>query len=102
MADYIRLSEPPKWCIQYPQCSACVVDLEFDDEWTCPMCGTTWGADAGDGDKGTLYAEWAGEDATGPAVSEDEAHHWGHYYEQAGRHERWPGLFAKPVRPDSK
>ncbi|HUX69179.1 MAG TPA: hypothetical protein VMV41_01585 [Cellulomonadaceae bacterium] len=73
MSDYLRLTEAPTWCISYPTCSVCCVDLEYDDDWMCPSCGTSWDSGSSDGDTGTLYGDWAGEPATGPEVTEDEA-----------------------------
>lgn len=103
MSDYIRLSEAPTWCIQYPTCSACLVDLETDcDGWTCPVCGTYWDMQASDGDQGTLYAEWAGEEATGPVVTEDEARRWGDYYERLERHRLLPKFCPKPTPPSER
>jgi predicted RNA-binding Zn-ribbon protein involved in translation (DUF1610 family) len=102
MSDYIRLSEPPYWCIQYPLCSACSVALETEgDGWTCPVCGTSWDMRANDGDTGTLYAEWAGEEATGPIVPEADAYRWGDYYERLERHRRMPEFCPEPKRPAS-
>ena len=100
MSDYIRLNEPPHWCIQYPTCSACDVDLMTDgDGWLCPACGTLWGMQANDGDKGTLYADWSGEKSTGPRVSNDEAYKWGEYRERMERHRLLPGIIQEPERP---
>lgn len=100
MSDYIRLSEPPMWCIQYPTCSACCVDLETDcDGWTCPVCGTSWDTGANDGDKGTLYADWSGEEPTGPACTEDEARAWGDYHWRMQRHRILPEFCPEPKRP---
>ena len=100
MTEYIRLTEPPQWCIQYPTCSACTTELDTDgDGWTCPTCGTSWDMDANDGDTGTLYADWSGEEPTGPEVASDDAHHWGYYREQMGRHQMFPDLVPEPTRP---
>lgn len=100
MTDYIRLAEPPRWCIQYPTCSACDVELETDgDGWTCPCCGTTWSMDAGDGDTGTLYADWSGEEATGPLVTSGDAWRWGDYRRRMASHRRFPDLCPEPSRP---
>ena len=100
MTDYIRLTDPPKLCIQYPTCSACSVDLTTDGHgWTCPVCGTRWAMDAGDGDKGDLYSDWFGVPATGPVVAEADAHRWGYYHERMALHRRWPNQFPKPHRP---
>lgn len=103
MADYIRLTEPPHWCIQYPTCSACGTDLETDgDGWTCPSCGTQWPQTANDGDKGELYAAWSGEEPTGPVVANDEAWRWGDYQERTENHRRWPDLFPAPKAPEPR
>jgi hypothetical protein len=59
----VRYDEPPQFVLHYPTCSACMVDLEHDgDGWQCPKCGTAWDSNAGDGDDGELYPDWAGED----------------------------------------
>lgn len=103
MSDYIRLAEPPAWCLEYPTCSACAVDLDTDgDGWTCPTCGTSWGMDAGDGDRGTLYADWAGEEPTGPQVTQGDAWRWGDYHERMERHRRLPDFCPKPTPPTSR
>jgi hypothetical protein len=99
-ADYIRLNEAPRWVVQYPQCSACAVDLETDgDGWTCPVCGTAWAMNAGDGDVGELYPNWSGEVATGPLVHEQEAFLWGSYHERMERHKLFPNTYPEPRRP---
>lgn len=100
MTDYIRLAEAPRWCIQYPICSACTVELDHDgDGWTCPVCGTSWDTDASDGDTGTLYADWAGEEPSGPFVSEGDAYVWGSYHKRLERHRLLPEFCPKPERP---
>lgn len=100
MADYIRLSEPPMWCVQYPTCSACDVSLDTDgDGWTCPTCGTFWDMHAMDGDRGELYASWAGEEPTGPDVPEGDAWRWGDYRVRMERHRAFPDLCPKPTPP---
>lgn len=97
---YVRLSEAPAWCIQYPTCSACEVELDTDGGgWTCPNCGTSWDMQAGDGDRGCLYADWSGEESDGPIVTESEARAWGHYRDRLEAHRRWPDLVAEPKRP---
>ena len=59
---YVRYAEPPQFVLNYPTCSACVVDLDHDcDGWQCPKCGTSWASDASDADEGELYAAWSGE-----------------------------------------
>ncbi|BAM26719.1 hypothetical protein CULC0102_0518 [Corynebacterium ulcerans 0102] len=50
---YLRLSEAPCMSISV-KCNACLVDLECEDDWTCPSCGTQWDSHAGDGDAGEL------------------------------------------------
>lgn len=83
---YIKLAEAPVWVIQYPQCSACMVDLFTDgDGWTCPVCGTQWDMNANDGDKGELYESWSGETLEDDPVSESDAMKAGIEYEQAQR-----------------
>jgi hypothetical protein len=98
--DYICLTEPPEWCIQYPTCSACSVDLYTDyDGWTCPSCGTSWDMGAADGDRGTLYADWSGEQPAGPVVPESDAWRWGDYHARMERHRHLPEFCPKPERP---
>ena len=100
MSDYIRLSEAPKWCIQYPTCSACDVDLSTDgDGWLCEVCGTSWDMNANDGDEGTLYADWAGKEPQGPSVAEGDAWRWGDYHERLIQHRQFPDLLPEPARP---
>lgn len=69
MTGYIRLEKPPEFSISYPTCSICDVDLEHDDGWTCPVCGTTWSSNASDGDEGELYESWSGESLEDTPVS---------------------------------
>lgn len=100
MSGYIRLSKAPQWCIQYPTCSACDVELHTDgDGWTCPSCGTSWDMQAGDGDTGTLYADWAGEEPTGPSVSDGDAWRWGDYLKKKERHRLLPEFCPEPTPP---
>lgn len=102
---FVKLAEAPRWVIQYPTCSACCVELETDgDGWDCPNCGTQWDMDASDGDAGTLYADYWGEEPTGPAVTESEAIDVADYRERLDRHrrygEKYPTLYPEPRRPD--
>lgn len=93
MSEYIKLAEAPTISYSYPTCGACVVDLESDsDGWTCPVCGTSWSHRDGDGDTGTLYESWAGEELDGETLSEDEARKAGIAYEDAeakANYKRW-------------
>lgn len=74
MSDaYLRLSEPPTYCVSWPECSACQVGLEPYDGWACPSCGTTWPDSANDGDKGALDGDLAG-----PVVPNDDAWRFSH------------------------
>lgn len=83
---YIKLKRAPEWVLQFPQCSACMVDLETDgDGWICPVCGTSWSTDANDGDVGELYESWSGEKLDGPALGEHEAMQAGVTWERAIR-----------------
>lgn len=101
MTDYIQLSAPPQLCIQYPTCSACCVDLDNygGDSWTCPVCGTSWDMNANDGDTGILYADWSGEEPTGPHCTENDAHRWGHYHKRMEEHRLFPNIIPEPRRP---
>ena len=85
MADYVKLDSPPVWCIQYPTCSACEVELELCEDWGCPVCGTRWSAYANDGDKGELYESWSGETLDSPPVTHSEASLLGISWERAQR-----------------
>ena len=71
----VKLTEAPAWCIQYPTCGACEIDLtnEAGDGWTCDNCGTAWGSDANDGDAGELYESWSGVQLEGEPVTHEEA-----------------------------
>lgn len=75
--DYLRLSTAPEICWSMPQCSACWVDLEYDDSWYCPSCGTNWRRYPENGEKGVLYADWSGDQPGGPEVTDEEARHIG-------------------------
>lgn len=104
---FVKLEEAPRWVLQYPTCSACLIELETDgDGWECPNCGTQWEMGANDDDQGTLYADYWGEDPTGPVVTEKEAGDWGLYREALDKHRRlgakYPTLYPKPIRPDER
>lgn len=73
MSEYIKLAEAPAFVYQTPHCGACSVDLESEDGWLCPVCGTSWGYDASDGDSGELYESWAGEELEGETLGQDAA-----------------------------
>ena len=64
----------------YPICDACDVEVVLDDGWLCPSCGTSWPAELleCDGDQGTLYPDWSGEELTGPVCPPDLAWRWAH------------------------
>lgn len=98
MSDYIKLDEPPMWVIQYPQCSACLVDLQIEDDWLCPVCGTSWDRDATDGDAGTLYETWSGETLSGPTLSHEEAGDEGWYRDRLEAHRLLPEFIPEPKR----
>lgn len=100
MVGYVKLSEPPMWCIQYPTCSACEVDLDTDgDGWTCPSCGTTWPMSAGDGDKGELHESWAGEELPGPVLTAEQAAAEACYRNRLRLHEEYPKAVPRPIPP---
>ncbi len=100
MTDYIRLAEAPQWVMHYPTCSACDVDLEIEDDWYCPSCGTSWSQGAGDGDVGELPETRLGEPLTGPVLTASEARQVAAYREALDVHRRmgdkFPGLFPRP------
>lgn len=82
MSGYIKLTEAPTLSIRHPDCDACTVEVESDgDGWICPCCGTTWSYNGGEDEPGTLYEEWSGEPADGPAVAADDAWRHGGKYE---------------------
>lgn len=92
MTEYVRLAEAPAWSVSYPTCSVCCVDLQYEDGWLCPVCGTSWPGNASDGDTGTLYEDWSGETLEGETITEDEAQNVGIAYEQAERARLFVGL----------
>ena len=59
----VRFEKPPTLTFREPLCSACIVELEHDDGWTCPTCGTAWDYSASDDTPGTLYVDWSGEES---------------------------------------
>lgn len=61
MVEYIRLAEAPYITYREPMCGTCETELESDDGWLCPSCGTAWSPDAGDRSTGNLYEDWSGE-----------------------------------------
>lgn len=98
--DYIKLAEAPVWCIQYPMCSACDIDLTHDgDGWLCESCGTAWSGSANDGEVGELFEEWSGEKPEGPAASPDQAWKWGNYIKALDQHRLFPKVYSNPRRP---
>jgi hypothetical protein len=74
VSDYIKLAEAPSLSLNDPDCGTCYVSVESTgDGWLCPVCGTSWSYNEGDGDGGQLYEDWSGETLEGDVVSEDEA-----------------------------
>lgn len=62
----------------YPTCGTCEVEVEHNDGWVCPSCGTSWDESnveyyEGDGDR---FEDWSGETRTGPVAPKDEAWRW--------------------------
>lgn len=82
MTEYIKLAEAPTFVFQNPTCGACSVELDTEEGWVCPCCGTSWSYDAGDGDTGELYESWSGETLDSETVSEDAA------YDAGAKHKR--------------
>jgi hypothetical protein len=78
--EYVRLTRAPRIIYNAPDCDACSVELESEDGWFCPSCGTSWGYDDGDGDSGILYEDWSGEILTGPTIDPDD---WQALYNRA-------------------
>lgn len=98
--NYIKLDKAPRICMQYPTCSACCIDLDSDgDSWLCPACGTAWPMSSDDGDDGDLYAEWSGEEPSGPTAALGGAWKWGSYVERLRSHGYFPNFVEKPRRP---
>lgn len=86
MSIYIKLKEAPTLVINMPSCSACCVEIDAEaDGLTCPCCGTTWGHRDGEGDTGTLYEEYSGDDLDTEPIDNDEAWRAGTTYEEAER-----------------
>ncbi|WQY99780.1 hypothetical protein [Microbacterium phage MO526] len=94
MSEYIRLVEAPAIVLRYPECGACGVDLGHDgDDWVCPVCGTSWPTDAGDGDTGSLYEEWSGESLDdAPALDSDAAFNAGIVHTREARKRLYASL----------
>lgn len=61
MTEPIRLAETPRFVYRSPECGACGVELVAEDEWTCPVCRTSWPYRASDGDLGSPFEDWEGE-----------------------------------------
>ena len=62
----------------YPICGTCAVEVEFDNGWICPSCGTFWNAssleyDEGDGER---FEDWSDETRTGPISPKEHAWRW--------------------------
>ena len=75
MNEYpIKYDTAPTLSISAPQCAACLVDVESEDGWLCPMCGTAWGYDAGEDEDGELYESWSGEESDVPVTPIDDGY----------------------------
>lgn len=85
MSDYVKLAEPPTLELRAPTCSACSVDLISEDGWMCPVCGTCWSYNDGDGDAGELYEAWSGETLDGDSIDSDAAFQAGVEFERRER-----------------
>lgn len=103
----VRLAAAPQLVLQYPLCGACTVELDHDgDSFVCPSCRTSWDPNAGDGDTGTLCADWSGEQPPGEVLTEEEAAVVANYRERLDRHQRWGNgdprhiVWPLPKRPD--
>ena len=75
-SDYLKLDAAPGLTHPgHPICDACEVEVELDDGWLCPSCGTAWPADQleCDGSDAALYKDWSGETLAGPACPVDLA-----------------------------
>ena len=79
---YVRLDTKPELRHPgYPICGACDQETDHEDgQWLCPTCGTTWPGDDLEhpAENATLYADWAGEELTGPVCPVSLAWRWVH------------------------
>ncbi len=71
MSDHdLRLAHrPARLHPGYPRCAACDAETgHTGDGWLCQSPGALWATDALDAiaDEAALYAEWFGDDLTGP------------------------------------
>lgn len=79
MSAYMNLDHVPALKHPgYPYCGTCEVEVEYDDCWICPSCGTIWGASAIEYEEGQgeRFEDWSGETRTGPIAPKDEAWRW--------------------------
>lgn len=69
---FLRLSRPPQMSVAI-KCDACLIDLEWDDGYECPSCGTIWG-DVEDGEVGELASEsgWYGPNRIEDDVTDND------------------------------
>lgn len=62
----VKYETPPTLSLKLPECDSCLDEVEtVDDGMKCPRCGTFWEYQDGDGDPGTLYEDWSGEENSG-------------------------------------
>lgn len=100
--EYLRLDTAPG--LRHPGnpiCEACDVETTLEDDWLCPSCGTTWPAYSHEADPsdGTLYADWSGEELTGPVCPVEMAWQVAHF-KGAERDKRVRVLIERHERPD--
>lgn len=89
MTDYIKLKAAPTLIIHDPTCSACGVEVDCEDGWLCPVCGTSWEISACDGEEGALFEAWSGKELSTDALDSDEAFEAGLAHERAKSGAQW-------------
>lgn len=96
MSGYIKLAEAPGLSLNDPDCGTCGVSVDSDsDGYTCPVCGTSWSYNDGDGDTGTLYEDWSGEDLEDTVTTEEEAREAGWAHQRRERDKLFTSLGIK-------
>lgn len=69
----VRYAVAPTLSFRRPLCTACAVEVDYDDDLICPMCGTSWPTDSDEDTAGTLYEDWSGETNNAPLTDPGDA-----------------------------